>query len=355
MTHTPMTTVRMTGVSKAYDKATIVDNIDLEVGAGEFFSILGPSGCGKTTTLRMLAGFLTPDTGTIELQGTDVTRVPPYRRDVNTVFQSYALFGHLNVADNVAFGLKRKRVGKSEIRRRVGEALEMVSLSDRAGAKPADLSGGQRQRVALARALINMPKLLLLDEPLGALDLQLRRQMQVELKRIQRDVGITFIYVTHDQEEALSMSDRIAVMKGGRLEQVGNPRDIYDRPASAYVAKFIGTSNVLSAHSSGGDVLLPDGTRVAQTEPGGEPVTAVSIRPEKLAINASNPTGPRLRAMIHDISYLGVTTHYQVSTVDGVQLFLVEANQGGTRRDLPSLGDQVEVSWHEEDAVLLRG
>ena len=354
MTQTSMTTVRMTGVSKAYNQTTIVDNVDLEVGAGEFFSILGPSGCGKTTTLRMLAGFLTPDEGTIELQGVDVTAVPPYRRDVNTVFQSYALFGHLNVADNVAFGLKRKRVGKSEIRRRVGEALDMVSLIDRAGSKPADLSGGQRQRVALARALINMPKLLLLDEPLGALDLQLRRQMQVELKRIQREVGITFIYVTHDQEEALSMSDRIAVMKEGRLEQIGNPREIYDRPATAYIAKFIGTSNVLSAQSTGGDVLLDDGTRIARVTVADDPVTAVSIRPEKLAINAPNATGPRLGGTVQDVSYLGVTTHYQVDIAGGMHLSVVEANHGGARHDLPSVGDQIEVSWHEEDAVLLR-
>ena len=238
-------TVALRGVVKRFGDQYAVENLDLDVAKGSFFSILGPSGCGKTTTLRMIAGFEQPDEGHILLEGQPVEGVPPYRRNVNTVFQSYALFEHLSIEDNIAFGLRRKKVPKPEITRRVGEMLGLVRLADRAKAKPRQLSGGQRQRVALARALVNLPAVLLLDEPLGALDLQLRKQMQLELKHIQREVGITFVYVTHDQEEALTMSDRIAVMNGGELQQVGNAEDVYERPANAFVAQFIGISNLL--------------------------------------------------------------------------------------------------------------
>ncbi|AWW43669.1 spermidine/putrescine ABC transporter ATP-binding protein [Streptomyces sp. AS58] len=347
----------MRGVVKSLGGKTVVDGIDLTVGTGEFFSILGPSGCGKTTSLRMLAGFLTPDSGHILLQGADVTSVPPYRRDVNTVFQTYALFGHLSVAENVAFGLRRRRVPKPEIVRRVGEALELVDLADRPHAKPQELSGGQRQRVALARALVNLPKLLLLDEPLGALDLQLRRQMQQELKRIQREVGITFVYVTHDQEEALTMSDQIAVMNRGRIEQVGHPREVYDRPSSAFVARFIGTSNLLDATARDGSLVLGSGTVVADrpSEVAREAAVRVSIRPEKLALaDPGSVDGPRLRARVQNVSYLGVITDYRLETAEGVQLTVVEANPGGQaggkRR---AAGDEVDVTWHPDDVVTL--
>lgn len=344
-------TVQMRSVTKSLGGAAAVDNVDLDVEAGEFFSILGPSGCGKTTTLRMLAGFLIPDSGTIHLGGTDVTHVPPYHRDVNTVFQSYALFGHLNVADNVAFGLKRKRVPRAEIARRVADALDLVSLRDRATSKPSDLSGGQRQRVALARALVNMPKLLLLDEPLGALDLQLRRQMQSELKRIQRDVGITFVFVTHDQEEALAMSDRIAVMRDGRFEQIGAPADVYDNPESRFVASFIGRSNVLDVVADGTNLKLSDGTIVGSSSGAAAAPTAISIRPEKLSIGRGGD-GPRLEGTIADVAYFGVTSHYVVTTPSG-DITVVETNSSGERSRQLSAGDPTEVSWRERDAVIL--
>ena len=237
--------IKLENVTKRFGEFVAVDDINLTIEEGEFFSLLGPSGCGKTTTLRMLAGFEVPTEGRIMLEGDPVESVPPYERNVNMVFQSYALFEHLDVADNVAFGLKRKKVPKDEITRRVGESLELVGLSERARARSQELSGGQRQRVALARALVNRPAVLLLDEPLGALDLKLRRQMQVELKQIQREVGITFVFVTHDQEEALSMSDRIAVMNHGKVAQCGPPEDIYEHPTEEFVAGFIGISNLL--------------------------------------------------------------------------------------------------------------
>ncbi len=261
--------IRLEGVSKRFGDFTAVDAIDLSIPKGEFFSLLGPSGCGKTTTLRMLAGFEIPTEGRILLEGEPVEDVPPYRRNVNMVFQSYALFGHLDIADNVAFGLKRRKVPKDEIRRRVDEALELVSLESRATARPSELSGGQRQRVALARALVNRPAVLLLDEPLGALDLKLRRQMQVELKQIQREVGITFVYVTHDQEEALSMSDRIAVMSDGRIAQCGEPEEVYEHPNEEFVAGFIGISNMLEGVVDGpGMVKVGSGMRIPAPVPG---------------------------------------------------------------------------------------
>src|SRR5829696_8230974 len=250
--------VELAGVTKRFGEVVAVDDLSLQLGAGEFFTLLGPSGCGKTTTLRMVAGFETPTEGTIRIDGTDVESEPPHRRPTNTVFQSYALFPHLSVADNVAFGLKRKKVAKQEISKRVAAELERVGLSAEAGRRPAQLSGGQQQRVALARALVNLPKVLLLDEPLGALDLKLRKGLQIELKRIQREVGITFVYVTHDQEEALTMSDRIAVMNRGRIEQVADPEDVYERPATTFVAGFIGVSNLMPALVDGPDRVRLD-------------------------------------------------------------------------------------------------
>ena len=286
MASEPVVTVSLRAITKIYSGQPVVDALDLQIFSGEFFSILGPSGCGKTTTLRMLGGFLVPDGGEIFLAGANVTKVPPYERDVNTVFQSYALFEHLSVADNVAFGLKRKRVPKKEIVRRVGEMLELVNLRERARARPRELSGGQQQRVALARALVNMPALLLLDEPLGALDLKLRRQMQAELKTIQREMGITFVFVTHDQEEALTMTDRIAVMNHGRLEQVAPSAEIYERPATAFAASFIGASNMLACRAAGDraeidglvSVPLPSGSGTWRD---GDRMM-MAIRPEKL-------------------------------------------------------------------------
>src|SRR4051812_21200254 len=248
--------VELVGIGKTYGEAEVVKDLDLSVEAGTFFSMLGPSGCGKTTTLRMIGGFVDPTRGDVLLHGEDVTDLPPNRRDVNTVFQSYALFDHLSIWDNVAFGLRRKRTGKAELRQRVGEMLELVQLTGRDKDMPRELSGGQKQRVALARALVNRPSVLLLDEPLAALDLKLRRAMQVELKSIQREVGITFLFVTHDQDEALSMSDRVAIMNAGVIEQCGTPEDVYENPTSVFAAGFIGTSNLMPGTYSGGAVTV---------------------------------------------------------------------------------------------------
>src|SRR3979411_2068441 len=280
-------TVRLDGVVKSFNTMAAVDNLDLQVGKGEFFSMLGPSGCGKTTTLRIIAGFEQPDEGSVFLEGRSVEEIPPYKRNVNTVFQSYALFEHLSVWDNVAFGLRRKKVSEPEIRKRVGDMLELVRLKQKATNKPKQLSGGQQQRVALARALVNMPAVLLLDEPLGALDLQLRKQMQIELKQIQRTVGITFVYVTHDQEEALTMSDRIAVMNEGVLQQCGTPEEIYELPANAFVAVFIGISNLIPGVVEGQGVRLKTGQLIpADIEDGMQSGDAVlvCVRPEKLRV-----------------------------------------------------------------------
>ena len=327
-------TVSLRSITKAYSGEPVVKDLDLDIFSGEFFSILGPSGCGKTTTLRMLGGFLIPDRGQIFLAGENVTDVPPYRRDVNTVFQSYALFEHLSVAENVAFGLKRKRVPKKEIVRRVGAMLELVNLRERARARPRELSGGQQQRVALARALVNMPALLLLDEPLGALDLKLRRQMQVELKTIQREMGITFVFVTHDQEEALTMSDRIAVMNHGRLEQVAPAAEIYERPATAFAAGFIGASNMLACRAAGdraeidgiASVPLPDG---AGTWRDGDPLM-MAIRPEKLFVGPpAGHDGPAVEAVVVDAVFLGATTQLELRAGADVALRALEFHPPG--------------------------
>src|SRR5215218_4661555 len=275
--------VSLRSVTKRFGYFTAVREMDLDVPRGQFFTMLGPSGCGKTTTLRMIAGFEEPTEGTVLLDGEDVTGQPAFRRPTNTVFQSYALFPHLSVERNVAFGLERQRVSKDEVRRRVAEELERVGLAREAKRKPRQLSGGQQQRVALARALVNRPAVLLLDEPLGALDLKLRKQLQVELKRIQRDVGITFLYVTHDQEEALAMSDRIAVMDGGVVEQCGTPEEVYERPAKPFVAGFIGISNLIEGTVEGPDVRLVNGSLVAARVPqdcGNGAAVHLSVRPE---------------------------------------------------------------------------
>jgi spermidine/putrescine transport system ATP-binding protein len=365
--------VDLRSVSKRFGELLAVDDLSLELAGGEFFTLLGPSGCGKTTTLRMVAGFEQPDAGEIRIEGADVAGLPPHRRPTNTVFQSYALFPHLSVRDNVAFGLKRKKVAKEEIGRRVEAELERVGLSAEAGRRPAQLSGGQQQRVALARALVNLPKVLLLDEPLGALDLKLRKELQVELKRIQREVGITFVYVTHDQEEALTMSDRIAVMNRGRVEQVGGPEDVYERPATTFVAGFIGVSNLMPATMGGGGEVRIEGgptLRVANGDvPAGERCYAV-VRPEKLqvetleagagapgsgAATAASNGRPRVEGVVESSLYLGTSTQIAVDLGQGVRMTALVPNADEAQRQrLPGGGARVALSWEPEHMHLVR-
>ncbi len=355
-----MEAIRIENVTKRFGEHIAVDDVSLEIEQGEFFSMLGPSGCGKTTTLRMLAGFEVPSEGRIMLEGEPVENVPPYKRDVNMVFQSYALFEHLDVADNVAFGLRRRKVGRDEIKRRVGEALELVNLAERAHARTNELSGGQKQRVALARALVNRPKVLLLDEPLGALDLKLRKQMQVELKQIQREVGITFVYVTHDQEEALSMSDRIAVMHAGRVAQCGPPEDVYEHPSGEFVAGFIGISNLIEGTvADRGQVRLDNGMRMPVTLPGdialGDRVN-LSIRPEKIAID-EEVTGDMvaMEGTIEARVYLGVMTQITVALGDGARLVALEQAWHRARADDRwEPGMPVRIGWSIENCLVLR-
>jgi spermidine/putrescine transport system ATP-binding protein len=358
--------VRLVDVVKTFGDAVAVDHISLEVRDGEFFSLLGPSGCGKTTTLRMIGGFEQPTSGLIELQGQDVTWLPPYRRNVNTVFQNYALFPHLTIYENVAFGLRRKGVKDSEVKVRVTDMLRLVELPGFEGRKPTQISGGQAQRVALARALINRPAVLLLDEPLGALDLKLRKQMQVELKRIQQEVGITFIYVTHDQEEAMTMSDRIAVMNKGRYEQLGDPESLYERPMTRFVAGFLGVSNLIPATVEGATngyagFRLSDGTvvRVPRATVDGRPgPLSLGVRPEKIRLfepNADVPTGVnRLTGTIVDASYLGVSTQYIVRLADGGRVTVYEQNvERATRSELWANGDPVILAWTPEHCFVV--
>jgi putative spermidine/putrescine transport system ATP-binding protein len=342
--------IRLRGLRKEFGPVRAVDGVDLDIPAGEFFSMLGPSGSGKTTVLRLIAGFELPTGGTIELDGREVSRLPPFDRDVNTVFQDYALFPHMSVLQNVEYGLRVKRVPKGPRRERALDALRSVHLSDHAEREPSQLSGGQRQRVALARALVNRPKVLLLDEPLGALDLKLRLAMQTELKALQREVGITFIFVTHDQDEALTMSDRIAVFNEGRIEQVGTPVEVYEHPASAFVAGFVGTSNLISGHAAEAVIGRPG---------------VFSIRPEKIRVDGdlSQPAGDgetSATGTLTNVVYAGATMRYQVSLDAGGQLAVLQQNTEGRRnasagttgRDEPFRTDtRVRLSWRHEHNV----
>ena len=360
----PAAAVRLSKVVKRFGEFMAVDNIDLEVQDGEFFSLLGPSGCGKTTTLRMIGGFEQPTSGLIELQGADVTWLAPYRRNVNTVFQNYALFPHLTIYENVAFGLRRRGVRDSEIKSRVTDMLKLVELPGYEPRKPNQISGGQAQRVALARALINKPAVLLLDEPLGALDLKLRKQMQVELKRIQQEVGITFIYVTHDQEEAMTMSDRIAVMNGGRFEQLGDPELLYERPTTRFVAGFLGVSNLLPGTTDGtadgyAVVKLADDTRVRVPKAfvNGSSSLQVGIRPEKIRLSEPDKapaTGNVLRGVIRDASYIGVSTQYIVEATGGARLTVYEQNvERATKAELWAPGEDVILTWAPDHSFVI--
>jgi len=358
----PAAEIRLIDLEKRFGAVRAVDGVSLDIRTGEFFSLLGPSGCGKTTTLRMIGGFELPTSGRIVLRDRDVTTDPPDKRPVNMVFQNYALFPHLDVGDNVGFGLRRHKVPAADITRRVGEALALVHLEGYERRKPNQLSGGQQQRVALARALVNRPQVLLLDEPLGALDLKLRRQLQLELKRIQHEVGITFVYVTHDQEEALTMSDRIAVMNAGRVEQLGTPEELYERPRTRFVADFIGTSNLLS-----GAIESIEG-RVAVVRLAGDDrcATAVgpdiavgqtvelSVRPEAVTLHGQNGTGPSMavgtiHATVEQAAYLGGNVQYLVRSPSGLSITALVPKSGGR---IP-VGGEVDVTWSPGDALVL--
>ena len=352
-----MSRVALQRVTKAFRETVAVDDVSFAVEEGEFFSLLGPSGCGKTTTLRMIGGFEDPTRGSIQLGDDDVTALPSYKRDVNTVFQSYALFPHLNVFENVAYGPKRKRVAKDEIEGRVEDILRIVDLPGYGERRTAQLSGGQQQRVALARALVNRPQVLLLDEPLGALDLKLRKYMQLELKRIQAEVGITFIYVTHDQEEAMTMSDRIAVMNAGRLEQVGAPHDVYELPATGFVASFLGASNLLAGEIegvtgdtgkvrllSGGTITLPASRLPAERGP-----VSVGVRPEKLHIQSSgggetDKGDNAIEATVETSTYTGVSTSYACTAPDGTAVVVYAQNLDPSIAAL-GRGTRVRLTW----------
>ena len=351
--------VELSAVTKRFGEFIAVDDLTLDIYEGEFFSLLGPSGCGKTTTLRMIAGFEEPTEGGISVGGDPMRRVPPYRRPVNTVFQSYAIFPHLNVFDNVAFGLRRSGVKGEELHKRVTDACEMVQLSGFEKRKPSMLSGGQQQRVALARALVNHPEVLLLDEPLGALDLKLRKEMQLYLKNLQHEVGITFIYVTHDQEEALTMSDRIAVMNEGRVQQVADPPTLYELPRNRFVSDFIGQTNVFS-----GTVESVSGKRITLSTPSGKvEATArevevevgaeahAAVRPEKVRFGSEGDNVSTAR--IRQIVYLGVSTQYIAELPDGEKLVLYQQN---SREDAnPEIGEEVPVAWDARNCLILGG
>ena len=351
-----MSDVRLDRVVKRFDDVVAVDGISLEIPSGSFFALLGPSGCGKTTTLRMIGGFEEPDDGRIEIGGQDVVGVPPYKRDVNTVFQSYALFPHLSIFENVAFGLRRRGVAKEQLRGRVEEMLRLVGLGNVGNRRPRQLSGGQQQRVALARALVNRPEVLLLDEPLGALDLKLRKQMQLELKSIQHDIGLTFVHVTHDQEEAMTMADGIAVMNAGRIEQLGAPTDLYERPATAFVAGFLGVSNLLLGEvSERGRVRLATGDVVQADVSGRSGRVAVGIRPEKIRLGEAAPAERgggenSLAGTVKETAYVGVATQYVVETAAGTVMVYVQ-NAGGARR--LAAGTPATLSWSPESTFVV--
>ena len=359
--------VRLDHITKRFHEVVAVDDLTLEIERGEFFSMLGPSGCGKTTTLRMIGGFEEATAGTIYLGDADVTGLPPFKRDVNTVFQNYALFPHLNVYENVAFGLRRRKASDSDIKTRVAAMLELVELPGYETRKPSQLSGGQQQRVALARALINQPRVLLLDEPLGALDLKLRKQMQLELKRIQTEVGITFIYVTHDQEEAMTMSDRIAVMRAGRIEQLGNPEQLYERPKTAFVAGFLGVSNLLEGEVAGHDgqlvtVRMPDGALLRAPGDGvasSGPVR-IGVRPEKLRVEAGAEAGTSngLNALVGtvlDSSYIGVSTQYLVQTEGHRMIVYAQNLDTAGASELLADGQRVALTWKPQHTFVISG
>ncbi|MCK7625590.1 ABC transporter ATP-binding protein [Streptomyces sp. RS10V-4] len=352
--------VRLRGISKTYGSFTAVHPLDLTIPAGSFFALLGASGCGKTTTLRMIAGLEEPTTGTVELAGRDVTALPPYKRQVNTVFQNYALFPHLDIFENVAFGLRRR--GIKSVAPQVEEMLDLVELGPMARRKPQQLSGGQQQRVAVARALINHPEVLLLDEPLGALDLKLRRQMQLELKRIQTEVGITFVHVTHDQEEAMTMADTVAVMNGGRVEQLGAPAELYENPATTFVANFLGTSNLIAAEvteAGGEDLLLAAGgatlrlpARRCRTAARAGGQVLAGVRPEKVALAHADDAGEvpaghnRLTGRVKDASFIGVSTQYVIDVPGVGELSVYEQNIGRDGRLVP--GAETVAHWKPE-------
>jgi spermidine/putrescine transport system ATP-binding protein len=356
--------IRLDRVTKRFAEVTAVDDLTLEIPRGRFFSLLGPSGCGKTTTLRMIGGFEEPTSGAIHLGGQEVTDLPAYRRDVNTVFQSYALFPHLNVYDNVAFGLRRKHCPKDELDRRVKDSLRLVDLPGFENRKPSQLSGGQQQRVALARALVNRPQVLLLDEPLGALDLKLRKQMQLELKRIQSEVGITFLYVTHDQEEAMTMSDQIAVMRHGKIEQIGAPEDIYESPASEFVAGFLGASNLLD-----GDVVDSDGVRSIVKLVSGDaiaiptsringqgPRVRVGVRPEKIRLAAASSEPPEgwnsVTGTLRMATFVGVSHQFTIDGPGDRPLTVYAQNLGS--ETIPAPGQPVRLLWRPEHTFVVQ-
>ncbi|HKX47676.1 MAG TPA: ABC transporter ATP-binding protein [Gaiellaceae bacterium] len=343
--------VRLENVVKRFDEAVAVDGISVEIPRGAFFALLGPSGCGKTTTLRMIGGFEEPTEGHIYLGDQDVVGLPPYKRDVNTVFQSYALFPHMTIEDNIGFGLERKGVAKGELKGRVAEMIELVGLAGFAKRKPRQLSGGQQQRVALGRALVNHPRVLLLDEPLGALDLKLRKQMQLELKRIQHEVGITFVHVTHDQEEAMTMADTIAVMNQGRVEQLGRPEELYERPATAFVAGFLGASNLLPGTiEDAGTIRLVDGTVVRAQVNGRAGPVAAGVRPEKITIGAGGGAN-ELPGTVAETAYIGVATQVVVRTAAGtVHVFSQNIDAGGR---VPAPGTTVVLSWAPESTFVV--
>jgi spermidine/putrescine transport system ATP-binding protein len=372
----PASDVEIVDVTKRFGDVVAVDHMHLRIAHGEFYSLLGPSGCGKTTTLRMIAGFEQPTEGEIFLDGQPIAGVPPYRRNVNTVFQHYALFPHMNVAQNVGYGLRQRKVDKAEQARRVGEALELVRLGGYAERRVWEMSGGQQQRVALARALVNRPTVLLLDEPLGALDLKLRKEMQLELKALQREVGITFVYVTHDQEEALTMSDTIVVMRDGRIQQQGSPTELYERPVNQFVASFIGSSNFLTGTLSdapdaagrarvrterglelSGTVTDPDATPAADSE------VTVAIRPERMTVvpagDAAGDAPPgsyEIRGIVRQGTYLGDQTEYRIETDQAGEVIVRRQNAAGTGGALGAgPGDAVVVRWHEEANLILAG
>src|SRR5829696_8121294 len=354
--------ISLQGVGKRFGDVVAVRETNLDIRDGEFFSMLGPSGCGKTTTLRMIAGFEVPDEGRVLLRGTDVTNAAPNHRNVNTVFQHYALFPHMSVVDNVSFGLELKRIPRGERRDRVAQMLKVVQLEGMEKRKPSQLSGGQQQRVALARALVNRPAALLLDEPLGALDVKLRKQMQLELKRIQHELGTTFVYVTHDQEEALSMSDRIAVMKDGVIEQLGTPRDVYEHPATPFVADFVGVLNALAFRvdeTSGADAIMRLGDRDRVIVPAGGSVgqgaqLLVAVRPERVRVHIADVAtngGSRVAGRVDDVVYLGTLTQFHIATAAGATIVahrLSDEDTAGIDR-----GQSVTLTWDREDASIL--